>query len=80
MPLLAVIESRGNIAITLAAHCNNKNCSNFTTNHDLAGSWCCDACFVESECGERPTDEELEQHEAALIAEEKTQFPSRYEV
>ena len=24
------------------AKCNNKKCSNFTTNHDLSGSWCMD--------------------------------------
>jgi hypothetical protein len=29
--------------------CYNKTCYNFTTNHDLAGTWCCNECFIESE-------------------------------
>lgn len=39
------------------AKCDNaKNgCQNFTTNHDLAGSWCCSECFCQHESGERPT-------------------------
>jgi len=41
------------------AKCNNKKCSNFTTNHDLSGSWCMDECFIESESGERITHIEL---------------------
>lgn len=33
------------------AKCDNaKNgCNNFTTNHDLSGSWCCPECFVQHE-------------------------------
>ena len=41
------------------AKCNNVKCSNFTTNHDLSGSWCMDECFIESESGERITHKEL---------------------
>ena len=41
------------------AKCNNVKCSNFTTNHDLSGSWCMDACIIESESGQRVTDKEL---------------------
>ena len=41
------------------AKCNNVKCSNFTTNHDLSGSWCMDECFIESESGQRITHREL---------------------
>ena len=41
------------------AKCNNKKCSNFTTNHDLSGSWCMDECFIEFETGEKITHREL---------------------
>ncbi len=36
------------------AKCTNDKCSNFTTTHDLAGSWCSISCIVEFETGERP--------------------------
>jgi hypothetical protein len=44
---------------TTIAKCDNKKCSNFTTNHDLHGSWCMDECFIENESGERITHIEL---------------------
>ena len=47
--------------MNLINHCQNKGCLNFTSNHDLAGSWCQDVCFMESESGIRLTrQEELE--------------------
>lgn len=33
----------------LTKHCWNPKCSNFTTNQDLNGTWCCDECFIEVE-------------------------------
>ena len=40
-------------------HCQNKNCFNFTSKHDLSGTWCQDECFIESESGERISHMEL---------------------
>lgn len=34
---------------TTLAKCDNKFCSNFTINHDLAGSWCSDSCIIDNE-------------------------------
>ena len=39
--------------------CDNVKCSNFTTNHDLNGSWCMDECFIDFESGQRITHREL---------------------
>jgi hypothetical protein len=39
--------------------CNNEKCLNFSSNHDLSGTWCCDECFIESESGNRPTHDEV---------------------
>lgn len=40
-------------------HCQNRRCQNFTSNHDLGGSWCQDECFMENESGQRITHIEL---------------------
>ncbi len=37
------------VALVLFAKCDNEPCLNFTTRHDLAGSWCCDECIISSE-------------------------------
>ena len=37
------------------AKCDNDRCFNFTTRHDLAGSWCSDNCVIEYE--EREVDQ-----------------------
>lgn len=43
----------------LEYHCMNPQCQNFTSSHDLSGTWCQAECFIESESGEpRPTREE----------------------
>ena len=39
--------------------CYNKKCLNFSSNHDLSGTWCSDECFIESESGTRPTHKEV---------------------
>ncbi len=37
-------------SVTFAKCDNDKNgCNNFTTNHDLAGSWCSKECFMQHE-------------------------------
>jgi len=50
--------SNGKYVTVVFAKCNNERCSNFTTVHDLNGSWCCPECFIQSESGERPTRDE----------------------
>ena len=45
MVCLGIIKNTKDDTI-LAAHCDNPNCYNFTTNHDLAGSVCSDACWL----------------------------------
>jgi hypothetical protein len=46
--------------IPLRDHCRNKNCMNFSRKYDLAGIWCQEECFIESESGEpRPTRKEF---------------------
>ena len=49
------------------AKCNNVKCSNFTTNHDLSGSWCMDECFIEFETGEKITHRELLQMKVSFL-------------
>ena len=44
MMLGIIEESRG--GVVCAAHCDNPECYNFTTNHDLSGSHCSDECWV----------------------------------
>lgn len=34
--------------------CYNKTCYNFTSNHDLSGTWCSEECFIQSENPELP--------------------------
>lgn len=43
----------------LQYHCMNTLCQNFTSSHDLSGTWCQAECFIEFESGEpRQTREE----------------------
>ena len=35
------------------AKCDNEKCNNFTTNHDLSGSWCSSECWIIGACGEK---------------------------
>ena len=43
----------------MRGHCQNPKCFNFTSNTDLAGTWCCDECFIQFETGDRPTRKQL---------------------
>lgn len=38
-----------NKAILKGIKCQNPLCYNFTSNHDLGGTWCCNECFIEVE-------------------------------
>lgn len=44
--LMTLLKWKDNTAY---AKCNNKLCNNFTTSHDLNGSWCSHICFVQNE-------------------------------
>lgn len=45
--------------VSLQDHCQNKTCFNFSSKHDLSGTWCQDECFIESESGQKITHIEL---------------------
>lgn len=48
-----------NLKLITINHCQNPKCFNFTSKHDLSGTWCSDECFIEFESGQKISHLEL---------------------